>query len=95
MNISDVITLLQHNLIAAIDFSPAVINGTINVYAAQVWLKTPVKNQFVQIPFDTDRPFLQQSEVIKLFHTAGVPKSRIHYVMPYGSCNYQTSEVLL
>ncbi|WNO61086.1 hypothetical protein [Rheinheimera sp. MMS21-TC3] len=94
MNIQDVITLLQHDLIAAIDFSPIIISDQVNGFGVYVWLKTPVKNKFAQIAFDTDRPFLQQSEVINTFHSAGVPKSRIHYVMPFGSCNYQTAEVL-
>lgn len=95
MNISDVVTLFKNDLLAAVDFSPAyAFGGSFRCFEVQIWLKTPIKNKFTQIAFDTDRPFLNESEVISLFHTAGIPKSRIHYVVPFGSANYQTAEVL-
>lgn len=95
MNLSDVILLNNNGLLANVDFSPAINpDGALHIYQAHIWIRTPENNKFVQFPFHTDRPFLEVREVIHLFHTAGVPKSRIHLLAPFGTCNYKTAEVL-
>lgn len=92
MNLQDLKAFIDHNLLQLVEAYPAV-NGNLRFYQAVVYIKTATPKYFLPLEFTTDRPFVDQSDVMRFFVSAGVPKHKLHFVFQ-NSDRYTTAEML-
>ena len=91
MNRQDLKAFIDHNLLQVVEAFPAV-GDSMRFYQAVVYIKTATPKFFVPLEFTTDRPFVDQKDVMRYFISAGVPKHKLHFVFP--NDRYTTAEMM-
>lgn len=93
MNLADLKTFSAYNMLNCLECSPALLGEEKQrIFEVEAYIQTPNKQIQLSLPFNTDRPFTSQAEVIMYFNLAGVPKHKIHFVYPKGNDYYRTAE---
>lgn len=92
MNRQDLKAFIDHNLLQVVEAFPAVGDNS-RFYQAVVYIKTATPKFFLPLEFTTDRPFVDQKDVMRYFTSAGVPKHKLHFVFP-NSDRYTTAEMM-
>lgn len=90
MNLNDLKAFISHNMLELLEAQPA-IYADYKAYDVVAFIKTPDPKVRIKLPFATDRPFADQSEITRFFIGAGVPKHKLHFVFP-SSDRYFTAE---